>query len=334
MKVLVTGASGFIGGYVLEELIARGHTPIAFDRHDKGFRPEGAELFLGDITDDVAITEAVAHADAFIHLAGVLGTAETIKNPNPAAYTNILGGLNLFKAASQYSVPGVNIAVGNYWMNNTYSITKSTMERFAQMFNKESGTNISIMRALNAYGPRQVSAPPHGPSKVKKIMPAFINAALDGTPIQIYGDGTQIMDMVYVGDVAQTLVAVLEASLAIGRPFDGNEFAVPEAGSGNPTTVNDIAEAVWDEVEPDWREREKDEKSYPRLSHTPMRPGEPDHSIVLGDPKTLEGLELRPFKDLKTGVAETVAWFKEQRPNPVGKKVFYGLNGEVKALQG
>jgi nucleoside-diphosphate-sugar epimerase len=58
MKVLVTGSSGFIGGYVLEELLARGHTPIAFDRHDKGFRPEGAELFLGDITDDVSVTEA------------------------------------------------------------------------------------------------------------------------------------------------------------------------------------------------------------------------------------------------------------------------------------
>lgn len=309
MKVLVTGASGFIGGYVQEELIARGYTPIAFDRHDKGYRPEGSELFLGDITDDVAVTEAVAHADAFIHLAGVLGTQETIKNPNPAAYTNILGGLNLFKAATQYKVPGVNIAVGNYWMNNTYSITKSTMERFAHMFNKEQGTNITIVRALNAYGPRQVSAAPFGPSKVKKIMPAFCNSALAGESIQIYGDGTQIMDMIYVGDVAQVLVSALERHLDLGRPA-GHVY---EAGSGLDTTVNEIAETVWDYVEPDWREREKDEVSFPRLSHTPMRPGEPDHSVVLGDPTTLVGLDLRPFKSLPEGVAETVEYFRAEQ---------------------
>lgn len=308
MKVLVTGASGFIGGYVQEELIARGHTPIAFDRHNKGYLPAGSELFLGDITDDVAVTEAVAHADAFIHLAGVLGTQETIKNPNPAAYTNILGGLNLFKAAAQYKVPGVNIAVGNYWMNNTYSITKSTMERFAQMFNTESGTNISIMRALNAYGPRQVAAPPYGPSKVKKIMPAFINRALDGKPIEIYGDGTQVMDMIHVGDVAQCLVSVLENAMSLNRPLDGqNGTVVPEAGSGIDTTVNDIANLVNEEVH-GWYTNDTRQVLY-----TPMRPGEPEHSIVLGNPGTLEGLDLRPFKSLNDGVAETVDYFRSLR---------------------
>lgn len=300
MKVLVTGASGFIGGYVQEELINRGHTPIAFDRHNKGFLPAGSELFLGDITDDVAVTEAVAHSDAFIHLAGVLGTQETIKNPNPAAYTNILGGLNLFKAAAQYKVPGVNIAVGNYWMNNTYSITKSTMERFALMFNAEQGTNITIVRALNAYGPRQVAAPPHGPSKVKKIMPAFINAALDGNPIPVYGDGTQVMDMVYVGDVAQVLVSAMEYHADKGWAWPNHVY---EAGSGVNTTVNQIAGAVNECVG----------MPLNNVAYSPMRPGEPEHSIVLGDPGTLEGLDIRPFKSLKDGVAETVDYFRSLR---------------------
>jgi UDP-glucose 4-epimerase len=298
LKVLVTGASGFIGGYVLEELIRNGHTPIAFDRHDKGWRPAGTELFLGDITNEVSITEAVAHSDAFIHLAGVLGTQETIKNPNPAAYTNILGGLNLFKAASQYKVPGVNIAVGNYWMNNTYSITKSTMERFAHMFNTEAGTNITIVRALNAYGPRQVSAPPYGPSKVKKIMPAFINSALNDKPIQIYGDGNQIMDMVYVGDVAQVLVAAMEKTVA-----HGHSDHVYEAGSGERTTVNDIALEVLKAV------GYTGNPSH-MLEHTAMRPGEPEGSIVLGDPNTLGDLDLRLFTSLPQGVQQTVDWFR------------------------
>jgi UDP-glucose 4-epimerase len=320
VKVLVTGASGFIGGYVLEEIISRGHTPIAFDRHDKGFRPDGTELFLGDITDDVAITEAVAHADAFIHLAGVLGTQETIKNPNPAAYTNILGGLNLFKAAAQYHVPGVNIAVGNYWMNNTYSITKSTMERFAKMFNAESGTNITIVRALNAYGPRQVAAAPYGPSKVKKIMPAFVNAALDGKKIGIYGDGTQVMDMIYVADVAQVLVSALEFTLERGF-VDGSDSRKPifEAGSGNPTTVNEIAAAVLDVVydDPD-RGNMFDNPEFggsyaDYIEYSPMRPGEPAHSVVLGDPDTLNKLSLKPFTPLDEGVARTVGYFEGVR---------------------
>jgi len=309
MKVLVTGASGFIGGYVQEELIRRGHTPIAFDRHNKGFLPDGSELFLGDITDSTAVTEAVAHADAWIHLAGVLGTQETIVNPIPAAHTNILGGLNLFKAAAQYKVPGVNIAVGNHWMNNTYSITKSTMERFAHMFNAEQNTNITIVRALNAYGPRQVAAPPYGPSKVKKIMPAFVNLALDGKPIEIYGDGSQIMDMIYVGDVAQTLVSALERHVESGFP----STHIYEAGSGVDTTVNEIAKTVWNEVDPYWRAREQQEKSFARLAYQPMRPGEPEHSIVLGDPSTLDGLDLRPFKTLKDGVHETVDYFRKLR---------------------
>lgn len=305
MKVLVTGASGFIGGYVLEELLARGHHPIAFDRHKKSdaVLPSGVDFFQGDITDDVSVTEAVAHSDAFIHLAGVLGTQETINNPNPAAYTNILGGLNLFKASAQYKVPGVNIAVGNYWMNNTYSITKSTMERFAKMFNKESGTNITIVRALNAYGPRQVAAPPYGPSKVKKIMPAFINRALDGKRIEVYGDGQQIMDMIYVGDVAQTLVSALEWTLTNG-PNDGEQGRkIFEAGSGEDTTVQEIAQYV----------NVACGRPGMAIEFTPMRPGEPEHSVVLGDPKTLAPLSLRPFKSLDEGVAETVKYFKSLR---------------------
>jgi len=296
-KILVTGANGFIGQYVQESLINHGHTPIAFDRHNKNAEVQGAELFHGDITNDVDVTEAIAHADGFIHLAGVLGTQETIKNPIPAAQTNIVGGLNLFKAAAQYKVPGVNIAVGNHWMNNTYSITKSTMERFVQMFNTELGTEISIVRALNAYGPRQISAAPYGPSKVKKIMPAFINSALRGDPISVYGDGKQVMDMIHVADVAHVLVNALDYTLANGAPS-----TVFEAGSGIPTTVNDIANVVNEVTD-----------NQAGIEYTPMRPGEPQHSIVLGNPRTLEPLAIYPslFMGLEEGVRQTAEYYEQ-----------------------
>lgn len=298
MKVVVTGAQGFIGGYVLEELIRRGHSPIAFDRYDKGFRPDGVEFFLGDITDDVSVTEAFAHADAFIHLAGVLGTQETIKNPNPAAYTNVLGGLNVFKAAAQYDVPGVNIAVGNYWMNNTYSITKNTMERFAAMFNKESGTRINIVRPTNCFGPRQVAFPPYGPSKVKKITPAFVNAAIRDLPIGIYGDGEQISDMIYVEDVAKVLVTAMEHAVAnkvYEKPF--------EVGYGDPITVNQVAKAVI-----------KVAGSKSILEHSPMRPGEEPGGVVIAKPETLEplGIYKEDFVSLEDGLRRTVDYYRSQ----------------------
>lgn len=145
MKVLVTGGAGFIGTHVGHALERRGHQPIVFDR---AARPQSFfESFFGDIRDATHVTEAVAHADAVIHLAGVLGTQETIANPYPATETNVLGGLNVFQAVAQYKLPCVYIAVGNHWMQNTYSISKTTVERFAHMFNEERGTNIKVVRA-------------------------------------------------------------------------------------------------------------------------------------------------------------------------------------------
>src|SRR5690606_5412820 len=103
----------------------------------------------------VAVNEAIALADGVIHLAGVLGTSETIKEPAPAVETNIMGGLNIFKGCYNYGKRASYISVGNYWMNNSYSITKDTAERFAWMFNRELKTEISVVRALNAFGPYQ-----------------------------------------------------------------------------------------------------------------------------------------------------------------------------------
>ncbi len=301
-NVLVTGGNGFIGRYVVEELLARGYEVSVLDTRYREPAP-GSKLVLGDTRDAVAVTEAVAHAEGVIHLAGVLGTQETIQNPRPAAETNILGGLNVLEACAQYDVPLVNIAVGNYWMNNTYSITKNTVERFVDMFNRERGSRMASVRALNAFGPRQIAAAPYGPSKVRKIMPAFVCRALAGTPIEVYGDGEQVMDMIYVADVARVLVQTLEV---VDR--DGAILTTIEAGTGRPTTVNDIADAVRLSVA-----TYKGDVPVP-LVHLPMRPGEPERSVVLGDPTTLQRVGVNPetLVTLEDGVARTVRYFAEK----------------------
>lgn len=300
MKVLVTGASGFIGSHVIDELLARDIDVIAFDRSHVLSEPrQGVTQYLGDVRDGTSISEAVALADGVIHLAGVLGTSETIDNPTPSIETNVLGGLNVFQAIRHYKRRAVYITVGNYWFQNSYSITKTTAEQLAWMFNHEHGTEIAVVRALNAYGPGQKAAP------VRKIMPNFVIPALKGEPITIYGDGEQVMDMIHVEDVAEILVNALLVDHGRYRPDPVRNADNPfkfEAGTGVITTVNEIAAAVIAEV------------GQGSVNHVPMRGGEPVRSVVVGDPDTLRPLyggERPQLISLPVGIADTVAWYRE-----------------------
>jgi UDP-glucose 4-epimerase len=302
---LVTGGNGFIGRYVVDALLLRGREVIVLDRHqhhnlgafDSLLTDINESVMLGDIRDTTAVTEAMSHCDSWMHLGGVLGTQETIANPLPAAETNVLGGLNMLQAAAQYKLPGVNIAVGNWWENNTYSISKHTVERFCSMYRQYRGLPVSVVRALNAYGPRQSIAAPYGPSKVRKIMPAFVMRALHGDPIEIYGSGQQIMDMIYVADAAEILVRALEYTERNGG-YDG----VFEAGTGRETTVNQIASAVIHSV------------GGGRIEYLPMRPGETPGAKVIGDPSTLYPLSWTSgnFTPLENGVDRTVEYYRDK----------------------
>ena len=299
-KYAVSGAAGFIGSHVVDVLKERGHTPIIFDRLGRSHRPD-VEVFLGDVRDPVSMAELAAHVDGVIHLAACLGTQETILNPRPAAETNIFGGLNFLEACAQYKIPGVYIGVGNFWMNNSYSITKTTIERFVHMYNKERGTKVNIVRLVNAYGPRQSVAPPFGSAKVRKITPAFVCRALTGQNIEVYGDGEQISDMVHVRDGALALVKAMEYA-ANGVVFD----KAVECGPKNSLTVNEIARKVISITE---------SLGYlpVDLVHLPMRPGEIPGAKVTADTSTLAQVNMNPddLISLDDGLLETVSWFKD-----------------------
>ena len=297
MKVLVTGGTGFIGQYVCEELERKEYDVIKFDRHKRlDDDTSHLDLFLGDVIDDVDVTEAFAHADAFVHLAAVLGTQETIFNPRPAAKSNLLGGLNVLEAAAQYKLPGVYIGVGNHWMNNTYSITKTMIERFIDMFNNDRGTTINIVRAMNAYGPRQVPAAPYGSAKVRKITPSFICRALKGDDVEIYGDGEQISDMIYVTDVAKALVNSMEEAIK------GYNIPTVEIGPGVNNTVNEVAQTIIDLC-----------NSSSKIVHLPMRPGEIPGATVKANVETLKYVNMDPNKlvPLEVGMKHTIAYYSQ-----------------------
>lgn len=303
MRVVgVTGGGGFIGGWVCRSLKEHGYEVIVMDRMRHGSDPQ---VFLGDVRDATAVTEFAAHVDGIIHLAAVLGTQETIGNPRPAAETNILGGLNVLEAASQYGLPLVYAGVGNHFMRNdaanAYTITKTCIEDFLRMFNAFRGAKFSVVRPVNAYGPGQSIAAPFGPSKVRKIMPSFICRALLGEDIELYGGGSQISDCVYVADVAEAFVRTLieTESHPLERPV--------EIGPLNSFTVRQTAEMVIRAVV------ELTGGAESRLVDLPMRPGETPGAMVYADVATLAQIGMQPSKlvPLYEGIQRTVAYYRE-----------------------
>lgn len=303
----VTGGQGFIGSYVRRELLARGHEVVVFDRHPHTEMAPGETFFLGDIRDETSVVELAAHVEGIIHLAAVLGTQETIGNPRPSAETNIRGSLNVFEAANQYGLPVVYAGVGNAFMRDlgtgSYTISKTAAEDYARMFNAYRDGRITIVRPVNAYGPGQSIAAPYGTSKVRKIMPSLSCRALTGAPIEVYGDGTQVSDCVYVADVARTFVAALEHTAAHGP----TEKPV-ECGPLESLTVNDIARLVAEEA------TRYTGREPVAIKHIPMRPGEVPNAVVSSDTSTLQqiGMTAADFVPLDEGIHHTVRYYAEQ----------------------
>lgn len=335
MIVGVTGGAGFVGSWVCDELRAKGHTPVVFDHRGRCI----AGGMLGDVRDATAVHELAAHVDGMIHLAAVLGTAETIDNPLPSAEINIMGTLNVFEACARYDLPVVFAAVGNSGIGRgTYCVTKTCGEQFVDMYRQDRGLRVTAVRPMNAFGPRQSAPAPFGPSKVRKIVPTFTCQALTGRPVEMYGDGSQVSDVVWVGDVARVFVAALEAA-------DGG--VVPDhpvdVGQRDPWTVREVAQAVGTCV---W---ERYGRRVTFLSK-PMRPGEPSGgplarpsqvqrvvdavsetapalsgprvartvkqlgTAVFADTSTLDavGVDVRTFRPVGEAIDETVGWFASQ----------------------
>ena len=186
-QVTVTGAFGFISSHTIDELHRRGYKVLGLARHvgrvDVTSEHLPDSVYLGDLRDKEVVEKAVSASDGVINLAGILGTQETVNNPYPSVEVNIMGALNVLEAARVWKIPMVQIAVGNYWEKNSYSLTKTCTEGFTQMYARHNDTKAMVVRALNAFGPRQKPYP------VRKIIPSFITRALRGENIQIYGDG-------------------------------------------------------------------------------------------------------------------------------------------------
>ena len=291
MRILVTGGAGFIGRYVVDRLKIMGHVVKVLDigkvwPSDIHVLPD--VIAPGSITDSVKINNLVKHIDVVMNLAGLLGTSETIEEPIKPIKVNIIGALNVYNACRKHNKRCCTITVGNHFMQNTYAITKSCAERFALMYNKEHGTKIAVVRGLNAYGPGQKHKP------VRKVIPNFVIPAIKNEPITIYGDGSQIMDFIYVEDLATILCSAL---LDDHNCYD----KIIEAGSGRETSIQYIADKV----------RTLAESTSP-INYKPMRPGEIEKSTVVADTNTMQplGVDVENLTSLATGLTATIEYYR------------------------
>lgn len=282
-KILVTGGQGFIGGHVIQKLLDRGLQVLSLDRRAGKVNP-GVTYFTADVRDQHAVDQAVFESDGVIHLAGILGTAETLQHIPETVEVNLSGTINVFEAIKKYKKPCVYITLPDVW-HNPYAITKRTAKDFALLYNREFKTKINVVRAFNVYGEGQKFKP------VRKFAPSFIIRALQGQPLQVFGDGSQMMDLVYAGDTAEALIRALEI------PETATE--VIDAAPGQGVSVIKVAQLIADEL-------------GAKIEYLPMRPGETNKAIIQGDTKILHRwLGDFKFTPIEAGMKKTINWYKE-----------------------
>ncbi len=245
--IVVTGSHGFIGKRVVAELAKRGLNAWGFDHPD-------------DVRNRYALKDACQEAKGVIHLAGALGTSEIFGNERDAVAVNIGGAVNVYDAAATVGIPVVQIGTGHKGQPNPYAITKACAEDLGLARARYLGEQINVVRAFHVYGPGQKPVAPWGHGTVRKIVPDFVCRALTNQPLEVNGSGWQVIDLVYVDDVAKALVDALDPPY--GRLL--------EAGTGKPTTVRKAAWTIISRV-----------GSKSELHYKPMRIGEPEDATVM-----------------------------------------------------
>ncbi len=217
-NVLVTGARGFVGRHLVEKLTASGRRVV------------GVDLPEHDVADLGRLEQAVRglEIDTVYHLAARMGTAELNSHNGAvdAVRTNVLGTINVLSIAKAWNARVVYLSKPDSGPN-TYTITKVAAQRFCEMYRREFGMGVAVFVGFNLYGEGQ---------EANKAVPRMIATALEGKPIEVYGDGSQAMDLIHVGDAVDALVAAGEHADCPGTPVD--------LGCGCPTAVKDLAHAV------------------------------------------------------------------------------------------
>jgi nucleoside-diphosphate-sugar epimerase len=255
MRILVTGAAGFIGRWVTADLLARGHTVLPVDNLVAGDRANLAELSghpglrqleVGDIRDAAACRRWAGEVDAIAHLAASISVQDSIDDPATTFENDVVGTFNLLEAARPGGTRFLFMSTCMVYDRATtpagidedhptrpaspYAASKLAGEALTLSYHHAYGLPTTVVRPFNTYGPFQRSAGEGG------VVAIFTRRALAGEPLRIYGDGTQTRDLLYVTDCARFVGDALLSDAVVGQ--------VLNAGTGADVSVNALAAAI------------------------------------------------------------------------------------------
>ncbi len=240
VRVLVTGASGFVGKATCHYLLNQGADVRTFDRaigHDVCNREQVLDYAIG--------------CSSAVHLAGLLGTSELFDDADRAIDVNVRGALNVLRACKENGCRYTGITLPAVW-DNIYSATKGAALRIANAYNRDHKVPVSHVLAYNVYGPGQGSGEGHP----QKLFPTACVKLFADELVPVWGDGRQTVDLVHVDHVAKVL-----GECALGH-IGGNR-EVFEAGCGMEMSVLEVIQRIGKVV-----------GVNPRIQPLPMRKGE------------------------------------------------------------
>ena len=306
---LVTGAAGFIGSNIVEELVRRGERVRALDNLSTGKR-SNIEPFLGnidfvegDITDSSVVAEAMQGVDYVLHQAALPSVPRSVADPLLSHEINATGTLKVLLAARDAGVKRLVFASSSSVYGDSptmpkhegmptqprspYAVNKLAGEEYTRIFASLYGLPTVALRYFNVFGPRQ---DPH--SAYAAVIPAFIAAMLGNRQPTIYGDGTQTRDFTYVSNVVHANLLACESSSADGMALNvacGESFSLLDL-------VKHINNLLGTNVEPLFE---------------PERKGDVKHSLAAID-QARERLGYAPQLSFEEGLARTVSYMREQ----------------------
>ena len=265
MNWLITGGCGFIGISLIARLLLdtdTKHNIRILDNLSTGTRDdlssvaaflevenidnlraslEGIELVVGDILDESLAYKVTKNIDVIVHLAANTGVGPSVEDPRLDCYTNVIGVFNYLDAARINKVPRFIFASSGAPAGEVdppiheelpphpvspYGASKLAGEGYCSAYNKSFGIDTVILRFGNVYGPRSL----HKSSVVAK----FIRQALDGETLEIYGDGTQTRDFIYIDDLIDALISSSNVDNIGGEAF--------QIASGMETTIGEMTD--------------------------------------------------------------------------------------------
>lgn len=246
MKVLVTGGAGFIGSHIVDQLLAEGHQVVVVDDLSTGsldnVNPQASFVRLSVLDGELLGLFAREKFDAALHLAAQTIVGSSLEHPDIDARVNVLGTLQVLEGCRQHGVERIIFASTAAVYGDVtelpvpeeapgqpasfYGLSKLTAERYIQMYHALYGLNYLILRYANVYGERQGDRGEGG------VVSIFAGCLCRNNRLNIYGDGGQTRDFVYVGDVAAANVA------AVTTPQTNRILNI---SSQTETSVNELA---------------------------------------------------------------------------------------------